>query len=335
MPCLDCLSNCDPLISDKCVKYTGADVVALGILKGMPLFEVEKIILDQLNTLSGPNVKLDTITTTCTFIADLLFGKTAQPFTLQQFAEIVFEGFCKVQTKINAINTAIPPYVFNVSCLTGTLDTKDDIIQAIINKVCSVDTRLTAIETKYVSQTDLCTQVKACIVTTAATYKDRMVPYTYIPYAGPVSNFDSTGKGLVNTGFDKIYLANGLNNTQDWRGRSPIGAILNVPGTTLDSTVSNPLYNYATGVKYGLPEVALSVNQNGPHTHAITDPGHNHTTNGYSGQSDNTNDRQVMIPGANVTGSNVTGITLGSSGNGAPHLNIQPSIACTYIVHIP
>lgn len=301
----------------------------------MALFEVEKIILDKLTTLSGPSVKLDTITTTCTFITELLFGKTSQPFTLQQFAEIVFEGFCKVQTKIDSINTAIPPYVFNVNCLTGTLETKDDIIQAIINKVCDVNTRLVAIETKYISQVDLCAQVKACIVTVASSFKDRMVPYTYIPYAGPLSNFDNTGKGLLATGFDKIFLANGLNSTQDWRGRSPIGAVLNVPGTTLDSTVSNPSYNYAVGVKYGLPEVVLTVNQNGAHTHAINDPGHNHTIAGYSGQSDNTNDRQVMIPGANTTGSSVTGITLGSSGNGEPHLNIQPSIACTYIVHIP
>ena len=143
MPCLNCLDNCDPLVSDKCVKYTGMDIESLGILKGMSLFEIEKVILDKLTNLSGPSIKLDTITTTCSFITDLLFGKTAQPFTLQQFAEIVFDGFCKLNVKINSTTPAA--FSFNVSCLTGTLDTKDKIIQAIIDKVCDVNTRLTAI----------------------------------------------------------------------------------------------------------------------------------------------------------------------------------------------
>lgn len=333
MPCLNCLDNCDPLVSDKCVKYTGEDIASLGILKGMSLFEVEKIILDKITLISGPSIKLDAINTTCSFITSLLFGKTAQPFTLQQFAEIVFEGFCKLDVKVNAV--ANPPFIFNVGCLTGTLDTKDKIIQAIILKVCDVNARLTAVESKYVTQTNLCTQVQACITTIAPTYKDRMVPFTYIPYAGPLSNFDSTGKGLASTGFSKIYIANGLNTTQDWRGRSPIGSILNVPGTTLDTTVNNPLYNYASGAKYGLTEVALNVNQNAPHTHTINDPGHTHPTSSATGQSDNANDRAVMVPGIGNTISNITGITINSSGNGAPHNNIQPSIACLYIVYIP
>lgn len=337
MPCLNCLDNCDPLVSDKCVKYTGMDIESLGILKGMSLFEIEKVILDKLTNLSGPSVKLDTITTTCSFITDLLFGKTAQPFTLQQFAEIVFDGFCKLNVKINSTTPAA--FSFNVSCLTGTLDTKDKIIQAIIDKVCDVNTRLTAIESKYVTQTSLCAQVQTCLTTIVPTYKDRMVPFTYIPYAGPLSNFDSTGKGLVNTGFTKIYLANGLNNTQDWRGRSPIGSVLNVPGTTLDTIVSNAAYNYASGAKYGLAEVSLNVNQNAPHSHTINDPGHTHNIphNIDGGNTFGPTISKGGTPDADPwkTDLKLSDISINSSGNGAPHNNIQPSIACLYIVYIP
>ena len=335
MPCLDCLSNCDPLISDKCVKYTGADVPSLGIIKGMSLFEIEKIILDKLNTLTGPNIKLDTINTTCTFITDLLFGKSSQPFTIQQFAEIVFEGFCKLDSKIESS----PTFNFNTACLTGDLETKDKIIQAIINKVCNIDTRLVTVETSYIKQSDLCAQVKACISTTVPTYKDRMVPYTYIPYAGPLSNFDNTGKGLIATGFDRIFLANGLNLTQDWRGRSPIGAILNVPGTTLDSVVSNPFNNYSSGVKYGTTEESLTVLQMPQHTHTVIDPGHSHniphrvdgdSNNGYTVATNGSVDSSIWS--TNLSQSNVT---IGNSGKGTAHNNIQPSIACLYIVFIP
>ncbi len=72
MPCNNCLDNCDPLVTDKCTKYTGPDIDELDICKGMSLFEIEEIILAKIQILGlADNITLDTITA-CTFITNLL-----------------------------------------------------------------------------------------------------------------------------------------------------------------------------------------------------------------------------------------------------------------------
>lgn len=344
MTCDNCLDNCDPLVTDRCTKYTGVDIIELGICKGMSLYEVDAIILSKLQVVAiSSNITLNSLTTTCTFITNLLLSHS-QPFSLQNFAETVFDALCRLDSKITAI-TNVPSFSFDKKCLSGT--TRDQIIQSIINLVCDVSTRLTTVESSYVKQIDFCAQVKACILTSIPTvstqFNLRMVPYTYVPYAGPLNNFDNTGKGLLSANFDKIYLANGLNNTQDWRGRSPIGALLNVPGVALDSIVdptiaSNLDYNYAQGGKAGTSNTILSLDQTPSHSHIITDPGHSHTKslrrsgNGGGGSNWAWMDGEDSII---TTSSNLTGITLSNSGKSQSHTNLHPVIGCLYIVYIP
>ena len=138
------------------------------------------------------------------------------------------------------------------------------------------------------------------------------------------------------------YLMNGLNGTQDWRGRSPIGAIQNVPGGVLDPAVDPALpqnlgTNYVVGQKVGASSVTLTVPQLPSHSHSVVDPGHKHKLTGKVGGG-NTN---FAAGNGNYWYNNpdtelaVTNIAIGNTGGGLAHTNLQPSIACCYIIYIP
>lgn len=348
--CVDCFRNCPDIISDRCVKYTGPDITCLGICTGDSLYEFEAEVAEKLcAAIDGTGIDLSSVDVSCEFLTDIL-GEEDQ--TLVNLMQMLITASCTLKELIDEINAQLAEqYVFNTLCLENlpTSPTKDDIIQAAINKICAIDARLLIIENDYVKNSDLCTLVTACLSgggggggTPSSQYKDRMVPYAPIPYIGPLSNFDNTGIGLSANGFDKVYLMNGLNGTQDWRGRSPIGAINNVPGGTLDSAVdpslpANAGLNYNLNQKVGASSVTLSVIQMPAHTHGVNDPGHKHQITGYVGGGTSefaagTGNFWYRNP---YTSTSTTGITLQSAGAGQPHTNLQPSIACYYIVHIP
>jgi len=343
--CVDCFRNCDLIPSDRCVEYTGPDVACLGICTGDTLYEVEAAIAEKLcAAIDGTGIDLSDVNITCTFLTNILGNNSP---TLVGLMNMLVEASCTLKELIDAINITIgATYVFDTACLTGTLTTRDDIIQAVITKLCAVDVRVAAIEADYVKNSDLCTLVQACLVggggTPSTQYNLRMVPNCPIPYIGPLSNFDNTGAGLSAFNFDKVYLMNGLNGTQDWRGRSPIGAINNVPGGTLDAAVdpslpANAGLNYSLNTKVGASSVTLSVNQMPAHTHGVNDPGHKHSS-AFVQQSRPCGSActPVIEPGSGInTTTAITGITLQSAGGNQPHTNLQPSIACYYIVYIP
>jgi hypothetical protein len=45
MPCSNCYNGCTEIVSDKCVKYTGLDVPALGIQNGDSLNFIEASLI--------------------------------------------------------------------------------------------------------------------------------------------------------------------------------------------------------------------------------------------------------------------------------------------------
>jgi microcystin-dependent protein len=194
-----------------------------------------------------------------------------------------------------------------------------------------------------------------------------MIPYTVVEYYGSLSYFDATGAGLGD--WEKIYLCNGLNGTPDKRGRVPVGAIQLVPGGALSSVVSpavagNP--NYAVGdAIYGANTIILSAAQIPAHTHvatAVVSDTHYHY------QFTNTvNTTDVVVDSVNQVARALnlssptpleytmnsspfpatvgkTGTTQGSISVGVTnavnvgdqsHSNIQPTLACYYIMYIP
>jgi serine/threonine protein kinase len=184
----------------------------------------------------------------------------------------------------------------------------------------------------------------------------KMIPYTVIEYYGPLTNFDGTGAGISALGYDKIYLCNGSNGTPDKRGRVGVGAIDGVPGGPLDAEV-NPSYagnpNYASTDIGGTNSVILNTSQLPAHTHvatattssSVSDPGHRHycgnVPNGWggSGTVGMVSNGVQNVPTTSVT----TGISVNTqvyitnapTGDGAAHSNIQPVLACYYIMYIP
>lgn len=344
MSCTDCFRNCDPIVSDRCIQYTGPDVACLGICEGDTLYEVEAAIAEKLcSTLDGTGIDLSDVEVTCEFLTNIL-GTDEQ--SLINMLTMLMTASCSLKELVDAINVQInSTYVFDTDCLTGSLADRDEILQATITKLCADSARIAALEADYVKNSDLCTLVQACLVgggTSSTQYNLRMVPYAPIPYVGPLSNFDNTGAGLSAFNFDKVYLMNGLNGTQDWRGRSPIGAINNVPGGTLDAAVdptlpANAGLNYALHQKVGASTVTLNSTQMPAHTHGINDPGHKHQITGYVGGgsanfSSGSGNYWYNNP---YTSTSVTGITLQTSGGSQAHTNLQPSIGTYFIIYIP
>ena len=189
-----------------------------------------------------------------------------------------------------------------------------------------------------------------------------MVPYTVVEYYGTLSNFDATGAGLGD--WEKIYLCNGQNFTPDKRGRVPVGAIQLVPGGALNAAVNpanpgNP--NYALQDPYGANTITLDATQIPSHTHVptVTDTHYHYefanVVNTTDVVVDSTNyvaralnldvatpleytmNASPTVPTVGRTGGTqgTIAVSNASTGGGLAHSNIQPVLACYYIMYIP
>lgn len=264
---------------------------------------------------------------------------------------------------------------YTIDCLTGVTASSDThaVLQATIDKLCELGVDLAAlaldVDTNYVKISDLDTLIQAYLdsISTSTLYSNKMVPYTVVEYYGSLSNFDSTGAGLGD--WDKIYLCNGQNGTPDKRGRVPVGAIQLVPGGALNAAVNpatpgNP--NYAIGDVGGANTIVLDATQIPSHTHipttTVTDT-HRHfiaadiaeavsnvansTTPIVRTSNEGTYAEYALR--ANTTGLDATvgrtsqtsvgainvSVSNANTGGGLAHSNIQPTLACYYIMYIP
>lgn len=369
--CTNCFNGCTEIVSDRCIRYTGIDVPALGISTGDTLSHVESSIIDFLvPVLTGVGVKPiidDTII--CNVVRQYLpTCTTCTGFTLNDVLSAIIEAACNLQLQINAnvnsintinstLTTLNADYTLPSGCLTGVTASSDThaILQATINKLCQLNTD---IPNTYVAIANLNTLIQSYLnSTTSNLISNKMVPYAVLPYFGPLTNFSSTGAGLNLTSttgenWTKVNLCNGNNGTPDLRGRALTGAISSVPGPAITDPVvlpggNNP--NYVLGTAYGANQITLGPTQIPAHTHTATstDSGHTHQTALVS-----------ALTTAYGIGSTVGGIagtiaytsysTLTSTSNaiinttispnvggGLPHPNIQPVVACYYIQYRP
>jgi hypothetical protein len=352
MPCKDCYNGCPEIISDQCVKYTGPDIELFGICTGDTISIVLADIIDKItNILSGTGITLSSVTFSNAPWLATLFGTKDK--TLQNLFQLLIDSQQTLKDLYESLKQTAAS--FDVGCLTGlpANPNRDQVVQAILNKLCSLNTTVNGLSSVYVKITDLPTLVKT--ITTQGTngqpkqYKDYTIPYTAFPYHGPLSNFDSTGKGLVGAGFDRIFICNGLNGTPDYRGRSPIGAVRNVPGPTPDNTVNpnHPLnaktnVNYAVGEKAGTNAHKLTVQELPSHTHTINDPGHEHDLP-RDGMGGNTNMWSLVdskyddeaYSSNPASGKSKTGITINGAGGSESHYNVHPVIGAIFIMYRP
>ena len=370
MSCTNCYNGCVEIVSDKCVRYTGETVPALGIESGDNLLVVEQSLINKVVSFldaTGISITID-LDAYCELVTKYLppcFPECGNPSALDLFTALV-KAACDLQGQVDVVAADIATLNadYNVDCLSGVTSSSDThaVVQAVITKLCALGLDLAALaldlDTNYVKLADLNTLIQAYLdsIVPGDQYYTKMVPYTAVEYYGPLGYFDITGAGIAADGFDKIYLCNGLNGTPDKRGRVPVGAIVGVGGGALDAAV-DPIYagnpNYAIGDGGGANQVILNTTQIPAHSHPIivTDPGHEHAPGSSIFRGNRTTDdsggtqcvatqltnSDPALTAAEYTANTTTGITasVSNTGGGLAHANIQPVRACYYIMYIP
>ena len=236
------------------------------------------------------------------------------------------------------------------------------ILQATIDTLCALALDL---DTNYVRYDELDELIQAYLNSTSSgAISARMVPYAIIPFFPPSSTFISTNFNASGAGtgdWNRIFLCNGNNGTPDLRGRALTGVINGVPGPTMspavDPTVSSANPNYSLGDTAGANQITLLDTQLPLHTHpntantVLTPATHNHTyvktdqpntpgngvNIGYEAVGDDKRIGGSLAATTDITITASTTITnaAGPVGGGLPHANIQPVVACYYIMYIP
>lgn len=282
MACSNCYNGCAQVTSDKCVKYTGVDVPALGIENGDTLCSVEQALSNYLLTaLDGTGIipAIDD-RILCTLVSQYL--PVSGDINLVDIVAALIQALCDLQGQIDDVvdDIAVIEANYTVGCLEGvTADSGTHaVVQAIITSLCGLitdyDALVLALPNEYVKLVDLDGLIQAYLdsQTPLDYYYLRMVPYVAYPYYGSIADFSATGQGNSSTVWKYIYLCNGFNGTPDMRGRIPVGAT-DTPGTIpMDANVLPGLINptYSFGTKVGSNGVILTESQLPAHTHANT-----------------------------------------------------------------
>jgi len=366
--CSNCYNGCTEIISDRCVRYTGIDVPALGITTGDTLSHVEESIVNFLvPVLNGVGIKPvidDNII--CNLVrANLPTCTTCTGFTLNEVLTAIIKSVCDLQEQIDILGAVVAdieaPYTTGCLTVAPGNSITHRVLQATINKLCALNAQflqlLIDLPNTYVAIADLDVLIQDYLnSTTGNLISNKMVPYSVLPYFGPITFFDSSGAGTGD--WNKIYLCNGNNGTPDLRGRALTGVINGVPGPTLspvvDPAISPANPNYSLYDVAGANQITLTSTQIPVHTHAntvntvLTDPGHTHSfnkTNDYTsgGQSATSGlgvDGTQLTASSGINGTGITAVTTitnvaGPVGGGLPHANIQPVTACYYIQYRP
>ena len=375
MSCNNCYNGCVDTTSDKCIKYTGNAVEELSIETGDSLYVVEQALINAVvSFLDGTGIDI-TINPTayCSLVTGYLpVSPTVTPPTAVQLFEALVKAACNLQTQCTSATSSIGSInaSYTIDCLTGVTSSSGThaVVQAVIDKLCDLGVDLAAlaldVDTNYVKLSDLDTLIQNYLdsISASTQYYNKMVPYTVVEYYGTLANFDSTGAGLGD--WDKIYLCNGQNGTPDKRGRVPVGAIQLVPGGALNAAVNpatpgNP--NYAVGDVTGANTITLDATQIPSHTHiaTVTDTHYHYEFANSVNTTDIVVDSVSQVAralnlaspteleytmNASIFPATVgkTGGTQGTlavsnsnTGGGLAHANIQPVLACYYIMYIP
>lgn len=362
MACSNCFNGCSEITSDQCVRYTGIDVPMLGIKNGDSLSFVEQSLIEFLTSaLDGTGIHMPINSTIiCDIVKDFL--PTCGELSLVDFTTALIKSVCSVKVQLDAlaVDVAAIEAPYTTGCLTVASgdSVTHQVVQAIITKLCTVEADLNALainlDTNYVKLADLCSLVIGCIENSdpggASKLYNKMVPYTVVEYYGSITNFDSTGAGIGD--WEKIYLCNGNHSTPDKRGRVGVGAIKNVGGGPLSATV-NPTastfnLDYALYDINGTNSVTLTEGQMPSHNHlgsgvitTISPNPHNHslvrtydvTNTGVAAIEDGPNQGSVNTGDVTLTATSV--LTIASAGGNVAHSNVQPVLACYYIMYIP
>lgn len=373
MACSNCFNGCGDITSDQCVKYTGIAIPELGINNGDTLASVENAITTKLVAiLGGVGIIFDfSEDVVCTIVKNYL-PPSLTDVTLNQIITALIKSTCELESYVvnlaNEFNQLED--VYSVECLSSVLSTSGthSILQATINAVCENVQNLEALaidlSANYVAIADINNYIQTYINNSGSNLvKNKMVPHSAIEYYGPLSNFDLTGSGIND--WINIYLCNGQNGTPDKRGRIGVGATT-MGATAFNSAVDPGIagnHTYSLLSSIGSNTVMLTVQQLPSHSHTATSTAtstdHSHfmantssagilttsTPIAFNYEADGSDDDYELKGGttgvANLgkTSSNKSDVTVSTTvspfGGGLGHSNIQPVLACYYIIYIP
>ena len=221
MACSGCFNGCAEIVSDQCVKYTGATIASLGIENGDTLAHVESHITDWLvKALNGTGIIPIIEHDLCELIHS--FMPTGNTITLNDVLTAIMEAVCSLQTQVTAVADELDVLndTYAVDCLSDVTgdDGTHDILQAVIVKLCKAVDDITALENlldQYVKIVDLHDDIEDYLNNHTNNYMyAKMVPYAAIEYYGPLTNYPVGANGFANDGkgyglWDQVYLCNG------------------------------------------------------------------------------------------------------------------------------
>jgi microcystin-dependent protein len=358
--CSSSFNGCDQIVPDKCVRYTGVDVPALGIVNGDTLGCVESKIVEFLLNVSKGDGVIPVIDQNqyCTLVSSYL--PTQGTINLNNILSALIQSVCFTKTKLDELKAEVVAVNadYSIKCLTGVTQSSNthEILQATIDNLCLLNTAVNAVildlSTNYVKLNELNDLIENYLNgdDSSSLNSNKMVPYVAYEYYGPLANFDAGGAGFGV--WDKVYLCNGNNGTPDKRGRVAVGTTDgSMRGDTMSSvinpsTAGNP--SHTLGGMVGANTISLTDSQIPSHTHnatsSVVDPGHQHDyqTRVTDSRAQFSNDerevtmyqlstRQTATATTNITVSTV----ISNTGGGLGHPNVQPTIGAYYIMYIP
>lgn len=369
MSCTNCFNGCTEIKSDKCIKYTGLDIPQLEIENGDSLLVIENKIIEYLiTTLNGEGIKpiidpeiicnvVKEFLPQCGDVEDLEDCDITEININDVFSALI-KSLCFLDTSLKSVSDKIDQFYkgYDVKCLENVDDESEinNVLQALIDLTCELkidfEEIILELPATYVKLSDLNNLIRVYLESEPVVNKiyTKMIPFVAVEYYGTLDVFDSTGRGTGD--WEQVYLCNGRYGTPDKRGRVAVGTVNEMRGSTFNPSI-NPSFpgnpNYTLGMTTGSNTVALTLDNIPPHTHSntavstVVDPGHRHTfpgvaQTGSSGSDIRGSVLQTLNTNFSTTGITVnTSVTINNSGGGAAHSNIQPVLACHYIMHIP
>jgi microcystin-dependent protein len=343
----------------------------LGIVKGDALTKLEEAIASKLCAL---DVAVDM--STATLCPDLVALIGTQDRNAGNLLKILLTYSCTLKGLIDSLTTQVgetQSLNLDFKCIeigatgdpcdpTYGAYTVNTVLQILIDNICDLKVAIDQINSTISTTvtdgigTALANMLSSCMTnritpvgsgaSTKIMFSGFVPPFVALPYFGPLTHFDASGKGADNSPYCGFYLCNGLNGTPDMRGRVPVGAVNGVGGGALHQQV-DPSLPHNSGAGYSINDIGgevrhkNTINEMPDHGHTASTQPHSHSAGKVVADKPIVYPNMIMLQGntdiglRNVQGDSATvQVTIGNTGGDAFHENRMPYRACAFIMMI-